>query len=289
MFRGWPPGRLARAVTVRAALLSLFAGGVLFLYARFVELGAVEVVRHRLLLSRLAPEFHNYRLVHISDIHMDEWMSPERLSRIVQMVNAETPDAVAITGDFVSHSPERYASSLTEVLQTLKASDVVVAVLGNHDHWTDAACIRQVLRDAGVVELSNSVHTLRRAEAELHLAGVDCWWERHARLDLVLSHLPWGGAAILLAHEPDFADLSAPTGRFDLQLSGHSHGGQVRLPLRGPLAPPLHSRKYPDGQYQVGGMVQYTNRGLGTAYPHPRVRLNAPPEITVFTLLSPQA
>lgn len=288
MLQGWRRGGSEQRVATGVALASLLLGVLLFLYARFVELGSVDVVRRRLLLPRLAPEFHGYRLVHISDIHMDEWMSPERLARIVEMVNEERPDSIAITGDFVSHSPQYYAGALTRVLSTLHATDVVVAVLGNHDHWTDAKCVREVLRDAGVRELNNTVYTLRRGGAALHIAGVDCWWEHHARLDKVLAALPPEGAAVLLAHEPDFADLSAPTGRFDLQLSGHSHGGQVRLPLRGPLAPPKHSRKYPVGEYRVGSMVQYTNRGLGTAHPHPRVRLNCRPEITVFTLLSPE-
>lgn len=288
MVQGWRRRGCEQRAAAGAALVSLLLGVLLFLYARFVELGSVEVVYRRLVLSRLVPEFHGYRLVHISDIHMDEWMSPERLTRIVELVNAERPDAIAITGDFVSHSPRHFARALTRVLSTLRAEDAVVAVLGNHDHWTDAACVRQVLREAGVVELNNTVHTLRRGGAMLHLAGVDCWWEHHARLDKVLAALPPEGAAVLLAHEPDFADLSAPTGRFDLQLSGHSHGGQVRLPLRGLLALPKHSRKYPVGEYRVGSMVQYTNRGLGTAHPHPRVRLNCRPEITVFTLLSPE-
>jgi hypothetical protein len=116
----------------------------------------------------------------------------------------------------------------------------------------------------------------------LHLAGVDDVWESQDRLDLVLEALPDAGAAILLAHEPDFADVSAAAGRFDLQLSGHSHGGQVIFPLRGPLVLPRYARKYPIGLYQVGGMLQYTNRGLGMI--PPRVRFNCRPEVTVFTL-----
>jgi hypothetical protein len=116
----------------------------------------------------------------------------------------------------------------------------------------------------------------------LHIAGVDDVWEEHARLDMVLEQLPADGAAILLAHEPDFADESAATGRFDLQLSGHSHGGQVIYPFGGPPILPTYAKKYPVGRYQVSGMIQYTNRGLGMIPPH--VRFNCRPEITVFTL-----
>jgi len=162
-----------------------------------------------------------------------------------------------------------------------------VAVLGNHDHWTDADMIHRVIKESGMVDLTNTVHTLDRRSAPLHLAGVDDIWEEHDRLDDVLAQLPYDGAAILLAHEPDFADTSAASGRFDLELSGHSHGGQVILPFVGPLRLPYLGRKYPLGRYQVGPMIQYTNRGVGMI--SPRVRFNCRPEITVFTLRAPTA
>jgi predicted MPP superfamily phosphohydrolase len=97
----------------------------------------------------------------------------------------------------------------------------------------------------------------------------------------VVARLPAEGAAVLLAHEPDFADRSARSGRFDLQLSGHSHGGQVRL-FNQPLLPVPHGMKYRSGLYRVGKMIQYTNRGLGMGFPP--VRINCRPEITVLTL-----
>ena len=102
------------------------------------------------------------------------------------------------------------------------------------------------------------------------------------RVSLVLATLPQEGCAILLAHEPDFADYSAASERFDLQISGHSHGGQIVLPYIGSPFLPNFARKYTSGRYQLNGMVHYTNRGLGTA--ELQVRLNCPPEITLFTL-----
>ena len=102
----------------------------------------------------------------------------------------------------------------------------------------------------------------------------------------MLARLPRTGAALLLAHEPDFADITPPPGRFDLQLSGHSHGGQVVIPFLGPPTLPEIGEKYPSGRYQVGGMIQYTNRGVGMVRPH--VRLNCRPEITLLTLHAAQ-
>lgn len=109
--------------------------------------------------------------------------------------------------------------------------------------------------------------------------------EGRDQLGAVLDGLPGGGAAILLAHEPDFADVSAATGRFDLQLSGHTHGGQVGIPiLRRPILPAF-SQRYVSGLHRVGGMTLYVNRGLG--FVHLRLRFLCRPEITVLTLRSP--
>ena len=275
-----------RRVLLGAALGVLLLGGLV--YVRKVEPEDVQVVPVSLVLPRLDAVFDGYRIAQISDIHADGWMTPGRVLSLVNLVNAEAPDLVAITGDFATYSRFRslirHASRLVAPLRRLQATDGVVAVLGNHDHKTDARTVRRVLAASGVIELHNAVLTLRRGGESLYLCGVDDLKEGAPRLDLALERLSEEGAAVLLAHEPDFADESAATGRFDLQLSGHSHGGQVGVPLlRYPFLPKL-SRKYPTGLYRVGDMFLYTNRGLGA---HPRFRFNCRPEITVFTLRSP--
>lgn len=265
-------------LTLSTALLG--TGGVT--YAKEIEPTWVDITHIRLPLSRLSPAFHGYRMVQISDLHADAWMTRERLLESVRLINQQQPDIVAITGDFVTHRAQDYADNLFYALRELQPRDATVAVLGNHDHWSKPEIIREMLRESGVYDLSNSVYTMQRGDEMLHLAGVDDVWVKQARLDQVLNQLPSIGATILLAHEPDFADTSAATGRFDLQLSGHSHGGQVVLPFVGaPILPPL-GEKYPRGLYRVDTMWQYTNRGLGMV--HPQVRFNCRPEITVFTL-----
>ncbi len=279
---------MSRRSFLKAAALSTLGTGLLgaggFIYTNKVEPGWVEITQVSLTLPRLDSEFDGYRIAQISDIHMDIWTPHDRLSQAVEMVNRQSPDLVVITGDFVTYMAGHFGADLAAALGALAPRQVTLAVLGNHDHWTDATAVRRVIAQSGIVELSNAAYTLRRGEAMLHIAGVDDVWERQDRLDLVLAQLPADGAAILLAHEPDFADVSAATGRFDLQLSGHSHGGQVIIPFRGPLVLPLHGRKYPVGQYQVGRMFQYTNRGLGMISPH--IRFNCRPEIAVFILHS---
>ncbi len=275
-----------RRVLLGAALGVLLLGGLV--YVRKVEPEDVEVVPVSLVLPRLDAAFEGYRIAQISDIHADGWMTPGRVLSLVNLVNAEAPDLVAITGDFATYSRFRslirHASRLVAPLRRLQATDGVVAVLGNHDHKTDARTVRRVLAASGVIELHNAVLTLRRGGESLYLCGVDDLKEGTPRLDRALEGLSEEGAAVLLAHEPDFADESAATGRFDLQLSGHSHGGQVGVPLLRYLFLPKLSRKYPTGLYRVGDMFLYTNRGLGA---HPRFRFNCRPEITVFTLRSP--
>jgi predicted MPP superfamily phosphohydrolase len=267
---------------VATALLG--AGGLL--YAREVETRWVEVRLVELTLPRLAPQFDGYQLVQFGDLHLGDWPKPERLHRLVDKVNEQRPDLVAITGDFASYSASKFDEErLIKALRALRARDGCVAILGNHDYLTDVKLVRRCIREGGVTELINGVRTLRRGEAALHVAGIDDVMEGRSRLDLVLKELPEAGAAILLAHEPDFADVSAATGRFDLQLSGHSHGGQLAVPFLRRLILPPFSQRYTSGLHDTRGMIQYTNRGLG--FVHARLRFLCRPEITAFTLRSP--
>jgi predicted MPP superfamily phosphohydrolase len=264
---------------ITAASLAALAGTA---YTTLIEPAWIEIAHVSLRLPRLAPAFCGYRIAQVSDIHLGDWMTVDRLNDVIRAVNRQAPDLIAITGDFVTRRAEQQVSDLTASLRRFHARDGVVAVLGNHDYWSDARVIRDLLPPSGVRELANIAWTLRRGSAQLHIAGVDDIWEGHDRLDLVLDALPRDGAAILLTHEPDFAEASAATGRFDLQMSGHSHGGQIVAPLLGPLHVPFLSHRYPSGRYQVGEMIQYTNRGVGMIRPF--VRLNCRPEVTIFDL-----
>jgi len=274
--------KLALVAVVDSALLA--TGG--WAYASQIEPGWVKVTNLELVLPKLPSAFHGYRIAQISDIHMGTWMTRERLADAITRVNLHYPDLVVITGDFVHLNPELYLDDLILPLQQLHAKDGVLAVLGNHDHWTNSGLVREILKTARITDLSNRVHILERDGKKLNIAGVDDIWERQDRLDLVLNQLPLEGTAILLAHEPDFADTSTKTRRFDLQLSGHSHGGQVILPFVGaPIVPP-YGQKYPSGLYRVDLMFQYTNRGIGMI--SPTIRFNCRPEVTLLTLYSPQ-
>jgi len=244
----------------------------------------VDITQIRLALPRLSPAFEGYRIAQISDFHIGTWLTSKELEDAVSLVNQQKADLVAITGDFVTFQPEIYSSDLISSLSKLDAPDGVFAVLGNHDHWSDPIQVRRVIEQANIRELRNDVYSVVKGDMKLHICGVDDFMDGHDRLDQVLQKLPTDGAAILLAHEPDFADISALSKRFDLQISGHSHGGQVVLPWIGAPFLPGYARKYSSGLHNVDGMLQYTNRGLGTS--EIQIRLNCRPEITIFTLES---
>lgn len=257
----------------------------IFFYAYYIEPDWIEITSLQLTLPHLAREFDGYRIVQISDIHTDKWTKPERLSRIFNLVNQQKPDLVAITGDFVTKGQQRFIPNLKATLPQLAPKDKTVGVLGNHDYWSDPKGVAQALQETGVINLANSVYTIARGNAKLNIAGVDSISVGQGRPNLVLQKLPKEGAAILLVHEPDFADTGAAIGRFDLQLSGHSHAGQVRLPFIGPIFLPEYGKKYYEGLNKIGSMLEYTNRGLGVSTIH--LRFGSRPEITVFKLKYP--
>lgn len=242
----------------------------------------MDISRLTVHLPHLDPVFEGFRLVQLSDIHIGTWITRKQLAEAVDLANSLDPDIVLLTGDYVTFEPDRFAPDLTLELTRLTPRYAKLGILGNHDHWSNPLVIRRVLADSGITDLSNRVYTLEQKNKKLHIAGVDDYMNGCDRLDLVMQALPADGAAILLSHEPDFADISAATHRFDLQVSGHTHGGQVNLPWIGPPFLPGYGRKYYSGLYNVNGMVQYTNRGLGTA--ELQVRINCRPEISQITL-----
>jgi uncharacterized protein len=255
------------------------------LYATRLEPAWIQVHEQPIRLPHLRGEgMLGLRIAQISDIHMGGWMTPAHLGHVVDLLLARQPDLVVITGDFVTRhtDQDKDVADLAASLARLGREVPTYAVLGNHDYWRGADLLRNMLAEIHIHELRNSLVSLKRGDGVLHLAGVDDIWERHDRLERVLADLPAEGPAILLAHEPDFADTAAESGRFDLQLSGHSHGGQVVIPLLGPPVLPTLAKKYPSGLYQVGSMWQYTNRGVGMV--SPSLRFNCPPEITLFTI-----
>lgn len=266
-----------------AAGLALASSGPL-VYASFIEPNNIEVVEQTVAIPGLGPGLEGLRVAQISDLHAGLWLGNEQLTRMANRVLAQKPELVLITGDFMTAGGDyqQAASDLISSLRLLTDALPVMAVRGNHDHGRREATLTDVLAKTGVVELNNAVQSIQRGGNLLYIAGIDSVSTGHQGLHLMGDSIPTDAPVILMAHEPDMADYSAPTGKFALQLSGHSHGGQVVLPFLGRMVLPWMGRKYPEGLYQVGSMQLYTNRGIGTI--HIPLRLNCSPEITILTL-----
>jgi predicted MPP superfamily phosphohydrolase len=222
------------------------------------------------------------RLGFITDTHIGPFVSPADIERAASLLAATKPDIVLLGGDYISESP-RYAPVAAEVLGRLAAAATFggIAVLGNHDISTDQAEVRRELERVGIRVLRNEAVELTFVAGSLWIAGVDETILGRANVEATFAHIPPDAAVLVLCHEPDGADQAARMGAF-VQLSGHSHGGQIRLPIVGPLALPPGGRKYSAGMYHIGKMVLYTARGAGVY--RPPIRFNCPPEVTLVTL-----
>ncbi len=228
-------------------------------------------------IAGLPAALDGFTFVHLSDIHHSFIVPLAVIEHVVALTNGLQPRAVFVTGDYVTNSAA-FAAPCARALAALRAPLGVYAILGNHDYWTDAAAVSRQLRENGIPVLLNEARPLVPG---LWVAGVDDPWAGQPDLNKALAPIPADAGVILLAHEPDFAD-QVHDQRVVLQLSGHSHGGQIRLPiLRRPLLPHLAWRYY-EGLERAGNLWIYVNRGLGTM--QPPLNFTCRPEVTVLRL-----
>jgi len=257
-----------------------------------VESNRPAIVRIEIRLWHLPHEFDGFTIAQLSDFHYEDHFSVVPIRKGVDLVNELRPDLIVLTGDFVTvpmveyhrGNANRFAKNsgpCAELLSKLRAPAGIFAVLGNHDGASDPSYVVHALQGHGIPVLMNRSLPLERGKARIWLAGIDDVLEGRPDLAAALRPIPAGEVTILLAHEPDFADevAFAPV---DLQLAGHSHGGQIWIPGIGAPWLPQLARKYPRGLYQIGKVILYTNLGLGTI--RMPVRINCPPEVTLITL-----
>lgn len=239
----------------------------------------LAIERQEIFLRRLPSELDGLRIVHLSDFHYGPLVNPEHLERAVRAANDLRPDLIALTGDYISQD-RVYAAPCAEVVGKLRARYGVYAVLGNHDHWTDAALITDLFCAEGIRLLINEGSRMDLRGEAFWLAGVDDTMVGLEDLSLALAGSRENEFKLLLAHNPMILRRAVRAG-VDLILSGHTHGGQVtwrseksrsgrprRRMLRG-----LGRR----GQTQI-----YVTRGLGTVVLP--IRYGCPPEISVLEL-----
>ncbi|MGC1106130.1 MAG: metallophosphoesterase [Candidatus Acidiferrales bacterium] len=240
----------------------------------------IEVTEHRIGLPNLPESFRGLRVVQLTDIHHGLYFPAAALSLAVELTNKLEPDIVALTGDFVTRS-RNYIEPVAEMLGALRAREGVFAVLGNHDFRVDADEIAAALDRHGVEVLRNRHVTLRRRGQRLCLAGIDDFLYR-ADLPRAVRGILEGTPTILLSHNPGIIEHAAELG-INLVLSGHTHGGQVRLPLIGCVYGRSDEKmRFKKGRDSLGGTQIYVSRGLGTVVLP--VRYGCPSEIPHFVL-----
>ena len=283
---GQPASPKRRRFLKWAAGLTLAGGGATAAYGERVEANALQVARVNVALPDWPAGTPPLRVGQLGDMHCDTARAVARTRRAAEMLLAQKPDIVFLTGDYVTDHPHHWAPRAAEALAPLAAAPGgVFCVLGNHDwrnfHWlTDSAdAVARALTEVGFAVLRNGAAPVPGASG-VWVVGLDDRYADRQDAARALSQVPPGVCKILLVHEPDYAD-EAPAG-FALQLSGHSHGGQIRVPGLPPLHVPKYSAHYPEGLQQGPRHPVYTTRGVGTT--GPPIRLFCPPEVTILTL-----
>ncbi len=237
-----------------------------------------QVTHTELALPRLPPEYDGLCVVHLTDIHHSVLVGLQEVERVVEIVNRSRPDVVVLTGDYVTFSPA-CIWPVARVLGRLRAPRGVFAVLGNHDFRAGAGAMTRALEAQGILVLRNANCRLHGPGGNLWLVGVDDVRVGRDDLPAALRGVPAGDMKILLCHNPIILASAARAG-VDLVVSGHTHGGQIRLPWGGPAyqqGSTRLGRKSIQGRHFLRGTQMYVSRGIGTVWVP--FRLDCPPEI----------
>lgn len=240
-----------------------------------------EITETDIWLRRLSPAHDGLRIVQLTDIHHSLFTPLEEVERAVQLTNRLEGDVVALTGDYITLSPA-YIWPVARALGKLRARLAIFAVLGNHDFQVDAAEITKALKAQRIRVLRNAHFPLRQGSGTLWIIGVDDIWWSADDFEKAMQAIPARDPKILLCHNPLGIQRAAACG-IDLVLSGHTHGGQVCLPVVGSVwGRSKLGQRFVEGWNRLNGTQIYVSRGIGKSVLP--LRLNCPPEITCLRL-----
>lgn len=275
--------------SIRSVLYTALTAGIGSYYARYIEPKTLSVSHHTIYSPLIQKGLTGIKLVQFSDLHLGYQYSLSQLSNVVNRINAEQPDIVCFTGDLVDDlQTYKQSEHISPILQTIQAPLGKFSIYGNHDHGGYGTQLYSaIMKQAGFQMLQNQEMRIRLIDgSELSIFGIDDMLLGRPEIERTLQNALPDIYTIVLVHEPDIAPLLANY-PVNLQLSGHSHGGQIQIPLVGPIVTPPLAQEYIEGFYTVvkqeeRELTVYVNRGLGTT----RIpfRFLAKPEITVFTL-----
>ncbi|TXK85445.1 metallophosphoesterase [Paenibacillus sp. N3.4] len=281
-----PPPLSRRSFLKKGTVLAgsfLAATGALGSYANFVEPKWYDITRHTLIFERLPNAFHGIKVVHFSDLHIGYHFDLKDLEHVVNIIRKEKADILCFTGDLFDAEITTDPDQTSQLLASLEAPLGKWSVLGNHDKWIGENRTVAILQKGGFQTLLNSFKAITYLNQVIQLAGVEDLLTGKPDISKALDGANPHRFTLLLSHCPNYADQAAKY-PVDLQLSGHTHGGQIRLPFLGAVITPPGGDNYVEGLHPVteSKMLIYTNRGIGTTtLPF---RFLCRPEITVFTL-----
>ena len=277
-----PKPRLTRRQLIKRGLAATVTGTGL--YAFFAEPEWLSLERIEIPIHELPPAFDGYKIAVISDIHYPRRIEVPFLNRAFDLVKQAKADILVMPGDFCDGKGVEIVPALAGVFAQASAPDGVFGVLGNHDHWFDAVAVRRELARTPVQLLDNKSVRLRRGLDEIALGGIGDMWCDLVDPERAFEGVPISMPRILLSHNPDFAEDYDRDERIDLQISGHTHGGEVRLPWGySPVVPSKYGQKFRAGLAEGKSHRVYTSRGICS----PRhVRLFCRPEVSLIVLCS---
>lgn len=276
--------RSRRAIALLLVLAGVVLGAAVAWYARFIHPFRLRVAHEVFHLPRDHAELDGLTIAFVTDTHIGPHIAATDLEPVIEHLGSIKPDILLLGGDYISESPRFMADAAIAVGKMVKTARFgSFGVLGNHDLANIRERMVDPLRAVGVHVLENEAVRVATDRGDIWIAGVDDAMLGKPDLARTFSGIPADAATILLWHEPDLAAFAA---RYTpmLQLSGHTHGGQVRLPRIGAVALPKFGRRYVGGRYLVGAMPLYVSNGIGMY--RPPVRLNCPPELTVIHLVA---
>ncbi len=267
--------------------LALSTGAVVLVgsYPIFIERNLVQLNRYKIPIPNLPLSFHGFTLAHLTDVHLGALVSPSFVEEIVHRANRLNTDIIVCTGDYVhQRNTIEEIDKVWPVLSKLTARYGVYSVLGNHDHWADTARSLYWLERSGQ-NIRHQCKPIYKGRERILLGGTGDFWEDELKINEAFSNSDQDDCKILLSHNPDSVDTDFQT-PLSLVLSGHTHGGQVVLPLLGAPRLPVENKAYSSGLISTPKTPLFISRGIGwSTLP---VRFNCYPEIAVLELVNPK-
>ncbi|MFB6465717.1 metallophosphoesterase [Cytobacillus sp. Hz8] len=261
------------------------AGG--YYYAHEIEPRFVETKKMVIQHSKIPSAFDGFKMIQFNDTHLGFQYNLTQLKKITKQINALEPDIILFNGDLMD-APNQFKNpaNIIPILQELKAPFGKFAIYGNHDHGGYGSNLyKDIMTKSGFTLLRNQAKKIELlGNSSIYIVGIDDAMLGKPDLDKAFQNVPKEAYKILLSHAPDLADQSYPFGA-ELQLSGHSHGGQIKIPFLGALVTSPYGEKYIEGLFTIGKknpLTLYVNRGLGTT--RLPFRFLSRPELTVITL-----